>query len=1151
MRSHADYVPLHLHTEYSLLDGAIRIDELVKVASSYNLPAIAITDHGNIFGAIEFYEKVTRAGMKPIIGSEVYVAPGSRFDKRKADNEEGAYHLILLARNMDGYRNLTNLLSRAYTEGFYYKPRIDKDLLEQYSGGLIALTSCMKGEIPSLLLKNDIDGARKKALYYKNLFGPENFYIELQANGIPEQMELNKRLYELAKEIHVPVVATNDCHYLRKEDARAHEILLCIQTNKTINDSDRMRFATDEFYFKSPDEMRKEFSDLTEAIRNSVIIAERCNLVFDTGKILLPDFRLDNISPQDYLERVALDGLSKRFNGDIPPQYMDRFREEIRMINKMGYASYFLIVWDFIRYARENNIPVGPGRGSVAGSLIAYSLGITEIDPIKYNLLFERFLNPERISMPDIDVDFCRDRRQEVLRYVTEKYGAEQVAQIITFGTMAARAVVRDVGRTLGMPYSEVDRIAKLIPQSAAKDFSLRVAIEMEPRLKEAYENNDSVRELIDIAMRLEGLVRHASVHAAGVVISPEPLTNFTALYMNPKGDNTVTTHFDYTSLEKIGLIKFDFLGLDTLTTIDKTLKYIKRLRGIDLDINSIPLDDRETYRLLSSGKTVGIFQLESPGMRELIMKLSPDRFEDLIALVALYRPGPLGSGMIDDFIKRKKGEVPVEYIVPELKEILDETYGVILYQEQVMRISNRIAGFTLGQADILRRAISKKDPELMERLKTEFIDGAVKNNFSKEIAEKLFDLIEYFGNYGFNKSHSAAYAFIAYQTAYLKTHFPCEFMAASLSTEMDKTDKIIKLINELRDMSIELLPPDINKSEREFTIDGNSIRFGLEAVKGVGSAAIDAILEEREKRPFDSFDDFLKRVDQRRVNKKVIEGLIKAGAFTSLGITRREAMLRLNGPRESKSRSQINLFDQDIISFEDGSAYHMDQRGGIGEEWDEVTLLAYEKEALGFYITGHPLMSLRPFLKTVGITSICDITEDFEGRVVTIAGLVTDVKRLKTRGRNELMAFVNMEDESASTEVIVFPELYRKSSQFIEKGLIVVVTGTVDVTDKGLKLLSEDLSDLDSYLNRDVFKKVELYIDRSDLESEKLDILKRLFIEYSGRIPLYIRLNLDNATPDTEMIVTIQSGYSISPDINLIKKIQNILGYDKVEVLR
>ncbi len=735
MHQHSDFVPLHLHTEYSLLDGAIRIKELITQAVGFRMPAVAITDHGNLFGAVEFYRLATKAGIKPIIGCEVYIAPGSRFEKRLNSNtEEASFHLILLAKDNNGYRNLVTLVTRAYTEGFYYKPRIDHDLLEQYSGGLIALTSCLKGEIPYYLQKGMVDKAREKALQYRHILGPENFYIEIQDNGIPEQEEVNKKLIELARDLHIGIVATNDCHYLRKDDARAHDILLCIQTGKTVNDQNRMRFSSESFYFKSPEEMKEAFRDIPEAILNTRAIAEKCNVEFSLGASLLPVYEVENgQSPEAILEKLAYEGLHNKMGQGPDETYRNRIRMELDVIRKMDYSSYFLIVWDFINYARKQGIPVGPGRGSAAGSLVSYCLGITDIDPVKYHLLFERFLNPERISMPDIDVDFCKDRRSEVIAYVAQKYGQDHVAQIITFGTMAAKAAIRDVGRALDIPYGEVDKIAKLVPNSL--NITIEEAIKAEPQLKSLYDTEPKIKELLDVAIRLEGLSRHASTHAAGVVISPSPLTDYTPLYKNPS-DGSIMTQFDMGSIEKIGLLKFDFLGLKTLTVINKTLKYIEG-NGKEFSLKDISFDDDKTYELLSLGQTTGIFQLESAGMRDLLVKIGPNRFEDLIAIVALYRPGPMGSGMIDEFIKRKKGKIPVKYDLPQLKEILDETYGVILYQEQVMRIANKLANFSMGQADILRKAMGKKRPEEMEKQKETFIRGAIANGISEKKGDK------------------------------------------------------------------------------------------------------------------------------------------------------------------------------------------------------------------------------------------------------------------------------------------------------------------------------------------------------------------------------------------------------------------------------
>lgn len=1132
MRQHSDYVPLHLHTEYSLLDGAIRIKELVEQAVAYKMPAVAITDHGNLFGAVEFYRNTTRAGIKPIIGCEVYVAPGSRFEKKPAqDIEEASFHLILLAKDNAGYRNLVSLVTRAYTEGFYYKPRIDMDLLKQYCNGLIGLTSCLKGEVPFYLQRGMIDKAHKKAYEYKEILGPENFYIELQHNGIPEQEEVNKKLVELARDLQIRVVATNDCHYMRRDDAKAHDILLCIQTGKTVKDKGRLQFQSDGFYFKSPDEMKEAFKDIPEAIMNTRLIAEMCNVEFKLGFNLLPRYELPNgQSANDLLEKIAFEGMKTKLGNEPPAEYKERLKRELQMIKKMDYSSYFLIVWDFISFAKKKGIPVGPGRGSAAGSLVSYFLGITDIDPVKYNLLFERFLNPERVNMPDIDVDFCKDRRSEVIAYVAEKYGQDHVAQIITFGTMAAKAAIRDVGRALDFSYGEVDRIAKLIPN--IPNITIEETLKIEPQLKALYETNSRIQELINTAIRLEGLCRHASTHAAGVVISPVPLTEYTPLYKNPT-DGSIMTQFDMNSVEKIGLLKFDFLGLKTLTVIDKTLKYLRE-NGKEFSLKDISFEDKNTYDLLSSGNTTGIFQLESAGMRDLLVRINPNRFEDLIAIVALHRPGPMASGMIDDFIKRKKGKISVKHPLPQLKDILDETYGIILYQEQVMTIANKLANFTMGQADILRKAMGKKMPEEMEKLKEAFIKGAKANNISEKKAINIFDLMASFAQYGFNKSHSAAYAYVAYQTAYLKAHFPVEFMAATLSADMDNTDKVVRFIADCREMGISILPPDINQSGREFKVIGNSICFGLEAVKGVGSAAIDSILESRDKGgAFSSISDFLERVDQRRVNKKVIESLVKAGAFDSLDTSRPRVLEYINRMLNGSSKIYAARFSGQQSIFDT----YRDEPEEFVVQWSTDELLKYEKEALGFYITGHPLTKYDKLLKKMGTTKISALDNLEDGKEVKIIGIVTALKKFPTKSKAEIMAYVTIEDPEGHVEVIVFPELYRSCMQILQKDLPLLVKGTLDKTEKGIKIKSTEISTIDK-LDTKAKHKVEINLRNPDPDSTDLIRLRDILLSQNeGKYPLYLRIHLR----DFEAIIA--TGYSISPDNDTIHKIEEITG--------
>jgi DNA polymerase-3 subunit alpha len=1130
MHQHSDYVPLHLHSEYSLLDGAIRIKELVEQATAYKMPAVALTDHGNLFGVIDFYRKTTKAGIKPIIGCEVYVAPRNRFEKRPAtQTEETTYHLILLAKDNNGYRNLVSLVTKAYTEGFYYKPRIDKELLGEYGKGLIGLTSCLKGEVPYYLQRGMFDKAREKALEYRHILGPDNFYIELQNNDLSEQEEVNRRLIDLARELQIGVVATNDCHYMRREDARAHDILLCIQTGKTVKDKDRLHLNSDGFYFKSPDEMKNAFKEIPEAILNTRAIAERCNVEFTLGANLLPIYRIETgQTPDAMLEELAYEGLNNKLGPD-QTIYKERLKKELEMIKKMRYSSYFLIVWDFISYAKQQSIPVGPGRGSAAGSLVSYCLGITDIDPVQFNLLFERFLNPERVSMPDIDVDFCKNRRSEVISYVAEKYGKDHVAQIITFGTMAAKAAIRDVGRALDFPYGEVDKIAKLVPNTL--NITIEDTLKAEPQLKDLYDTNPRIKELLNTAMRLEGLCRHASTHAAGVVISPNPLTDYTPLYKNP-ADGSIMTQFDMGSIEKIGLLKFDFLGLKTLTIIEKTLQYMRN-SGTELLLKDISLEDKNTYELLSSGNTTGIFQLESSGMRDLLVKISPNCFEDLIAIVALHRPGPMGSGMIDDFIKRKKGKIPVKYELPQLKEILNNTYGVILYQEQVMRIANILANFTMGQADILRKAMGKKRPEEMDKQKKVFVEGARANNISEKKASRIFDLMAFFAEYGFNKSHSAAYAYLAYQTAYLKSHYPVEFMAATLSADMDNTDKILKYLAGCREMGITILPPDINQSGREFLVIGNSIRFGLEAVKGVGSSTIDSLIELREiDGPFTSVSNFLERVDHRKVNKKAVENLIKAGAFDSLGTTRARAQALsnefLNGNSKfysARAYGQQSIFDT------------ADEEPPEEKEYSQEDLLRYEKEALGVYITGHPLTKYNAQLNKLGTKKSSELEETPDGQEILLGGILRNIKKFQTKSKAEIMAYCTLEDPGGNSEVIVFPELYRKRLPFLQKDTLLIVKGTIDKTEKGIKVIATDITSLDELENKREHK-AEICLRYPLPERISLQKLRSLVLSHGeGAYPLFLRIVLKDAE------TLIATGMKISPDETTIKKIEEIAG--------
>jgi len=1006
------FVHLHLHTQYSLLDGAIRVKELIKRAKEFQMPAVAITDHGNMFGAMEFYEKCHEAGIKPIIGCELYVAPESRLSRESTRGiSEAAYHLILLCENMEGYRNLCKLTSVGFKEGFYYRPRIDKEVLAQHSAGLIALSACLKGEIAMHCSRDRMEEALASARWYADLF-PDRYYLELQENTLPEQAIANQRLMEVARELNLPLVATNDCHYLKREDAKAHEVLLCIQTGKTMADPTHMRFSAEEFYFKSPQEMATAFAYAPEAIANTVKIAERCNLAFDFKTYHFPHFE----PPQDQthiqlLEKLAEEGLVERMKSvrvknpyltaEQEQGYRDRLRIELDCISQMGFAAYFLIVSDFITWAKDHGIPVGPGRGSAAGSLVAYATRITDLDPLPYNLLFERFLNPERISMPDIDVDFCQDRREEVIQYVAEKYGRDKVCQIITFGTMKAKAVVRDVGRSLDMAYGDVDRIAKLVPDDLG--ITLEQAIKQEPRLTEAAKEDPRVGDLLETARCLEGLTRHASTHAAGVVVAPNELEQYCPVYKDQKS-GSITTQFSMKYVEKIGLVKFDFLGLKNLTVIANCVKHIRFGKQADFDITTLRDDDDETYKLLQSGNTTGVFQLESSGMRNLLQSLKPSCFEDIIAVLALYRPGPLNSGMVDDFIARKHGKKKVSYDLPQLEPILKDTYGVIVYQEQVMQIARTLGGYSLGGRRPAAGAPWVKKTRLpWPRKRTSSWLVPKSRGLDLKKAEAIFDLMAKFAEYGFNKSHSAAYALVSYQTAFLKAHYPVEFMAALLSEDMDNTDKVLKNISDCKEMGIEVLPPDINASEQSFKVLEHSIRFGLGAIKGVGGGAVESILEARQEGPFCDLYDFCERVDLRRVNKRVMEALIKCGAFDSLHKWRAPVMVALDDAvttgqkfQEERDSAQVSLFGDLPAVTKNGNGRRMPEI----DEWHDKEKLGFEKEALGFFITGHPLgryeadMKSRCSCDAAGLADMPDKSE------VRVCGIVSSLKEITNQKR-------------------------------------------------------------------------------------------------------------------------------------------------------
>jgi len=1165
---HSNFVHLHLHTQYSLLDGAIRHDDLFKLAREYRMPALAMTDHGNMFGAIEFYEKAGHYGIKPIIGCETYVATGSRLDKNASrgnkggEDYEASFHLVLLVKNIKGYKNLCKLITSAYLEGFYYKPRIDKDLLKANNEGLIALSSCLHGEVSYFLNNGNKEKALKVAEEYKAIFDNKRFYLELQDNKLDEQKKVNQGLVEISQKLDIPIVATNDCHYLKREEARAHDILVCIQTGKTVNAADRLKFRTDEFYFKSPKEMELAFSAYPEAIKNTIEIAERCNLELKLKEHHLPVFPVPGDEDIDiFFEKQARHGLERRLRDmqskgeDAEGQrwhYYERLEKELKVVKAMGFAGYFLIVADFIGFAKNRNIPVGPGRGSAAGSLVAYALGITNLDPIRHNLLFERFLNPDRISLPDIDIDFCIEGRDDVIKYVAEKYGKDNVSQIITFGQMKAKAVIRDVGRAMDIPYSEVDRIAKLIPN--VLNITIGDALKQEPRLKELTLKDARIKELIDVARILEGLPRHASTHAAGVVISNKPLIEYLPLYKGPKED-VVTTQYAMKDVERIGLVKFDFLGLKTLTVIDKTVKILKRNRGIELDIDNVRLDDAETYKLLSSGNTNGVFQLESSGIKELLRKLKPETFEDVMSVVALYRPGPLQSGMVDDFIKRKHGKAPIKYELPQLKDILANTYGVIVYQEQVMEIAKVLAGFSPGDADVLRKAMGKKLPEEMVIQRERFIEGAKKNKVEQKKAEKIFDLMANFAGYGFNKSHSAAYALIAYQTAYLKAHYPVEFMAAMLTSEMADTDKVIKYIGECRDMGIEILPPALNESRKDFTVIGNKIRFGLAAVKNVGEAAIDVVLKTRgEGGPFTSIVDFCTRVDLRKVNKRVIESLIKCGAFDFTDSKRAQLMASLDkimdisqAVQKDRDNGQISIFHAMGDGKVAGAALGTDLKSVPMlpqiEEWHEAQLLSYEKEALGFYITGHPLEKYANELKYLANADTDSIKEKLDDEDVSIAGIVSAVKETNTK-KGDRMAFITLEDLKGFVEVIVFSDVYKNAVAYFSGDVPILVKGKIDKGEEHIKIIANSVHPLEQVKAMSV-NVVHIKVDASGLEKDSLEKVKGLLKSYPGNSPVYLHL----LSTDREVVIAVPDELRIIPSEKFIKDIEAFLGQGSVVV--
>lgn len=1151
----SDFVHLHLHTDYSLLDGACEIGELTAEAARRKMPAVAVTDHGNLFAAANFFHQATTCGVKPIIGCEVYVAPGSH--KNRGADAERANHLVLLCENDEGYRNLIQLVSTGFLEGFYYKPRIDHELLAKHSRGLIALSACLRGEVTEHVLEERHEQARKSAYRLQDIFGKQNFFLEIQDQGLDVDKRVNQGVVRLAKETGIPLVATNDCHYLTRSDAHAQEVLLCIQTGKTMSDTNRMRFATDQFYFKTAEEMAQVFGELPDALLRTVAIAERCQVKIERVQNPFPVFQVpEGTTTDSYFERVVREGFAERV-----PQlerlakenrlrypvtvYEQRLSDEIEMIKKMRFSGYFLIVWDFIRYARAQGVPVGPGRGSAAGSLVSYALRITDVDPLEYDLLFERFLNPERISMPDIDIDFCMRRRGEVIEYVRQKYGEKNVAQIITFGTMAAKAALKDVGRALDMPYGEVDRLAKLVPNQL--NISLEDALKDGSQLAVARDKDERVREVVEVALRLEGLARHASTHAAGVVISPQPLTEIVPLYRSPRDE--VTTQYDMNALERIGLLKMDFLGLTTLTVLDDAVVLIKQNRSVDIKLADFPLDDKATYAIFARADTSGIFQFESHGMREILRRYQPARLEDLTALNALYRPGPIQGGMIDDFIARKHGKKKVAYDLPALEEILSETYGVILYQEQVMQIANRLAGFSLGEADILRRAMGKKKREEMAAQKEKFLSGCATRKVPAKKAEKIFDLMAEFAGYGFNKSHSCAYALLAYQTAYLKAHFPVEFTAALLTSETGNTEKVVKYINEARGMGIRVLPPDVHQSSLYFTPVGEDIRFGLAAVKNVGENTAKAICESRAARGnFLNIYGFCSAIEPRFLNRRVLESLVKAGAMDCFNAPRARLWLAIEGAMNhgQKMDHQRSVGQHGLFRPGSGSM-SIDEAQNIlpeAEDWSEEQQLDGEHSVLGFYVSGHPLDKYAGRLKEMGTAELGALEARRNGEELAIAGIITQTRAMRSK-KGARWAICSLQDRTGGVEVLVFPEAFQKFEHLLRPATPLLVRGRVNVEEVGTRFVALEVRLLDKIADRGP-SLMRVRVDLRAVDTGTLDELQKVLAERPGRC----RVAFDLISNDGTM-ATLEAEKGIDPAPELFARVREICGADSVAVLR
>lgn len=1131
------FVHLHSHTEFSLLDGISRLPDMVRRAKELEQPALAITDHGNMYAAIYFYKECMSQGVKPIIGCEVYVTEGSRFDKPEGRSRERLKHLILLAETMEGYRNLVKIVSKASTEGMYFRPRADHDLLREYSSGIIALSACIQGEVPQLILQDNMDGARRAVEWYIETYGKENFFLEIQNHGLPEELRAQQVLCQLADEYGLGIVASNDFHYVMQEDADAQDIRVCIQTGRRRAEVDRLKFPNDQFYMKSGDEMAELFSHIPGALENTLAIANRCNVVFNFDEHHLPHFDVpEGETSKSYLRKVCENEIPRLY-GESSETLLKRLDYELDVIGTMGFEDYFLIVWDYVRYAREHNILVGPGRGSAAGSVVAYLLGITGLDPLKYDLLFERFLNPERVSMPDIDIDFCYERRGETIDYVTRKYGQARVSQIITFGTEAARAVIRDVGRVLDLPLAEVNRIAKMIPNELG--ITLEKALKGK-ELKELYESDPNVRELFDFGKKLEGIARNSSTHAAGVVISADSLDDHVPVQNS--NEEGFVTQYDKDNIEELGLLKMDFLGLRTLTVMGDALKLIKANRGIDLDLDAIPLDDKDACDILTKGDTSGVFQLESDGITKLVMDLKPEHFEDLIPLVALYRPGPLGSGMVEDFIDRRHGKKEVTYLHPILEPILKDTFGVILYQEQVMQIASAMGGFSLGQADLMRRAMGKKKESVLKAQRESFVAGAIGNGISENIANEVFDLLVYFAGYGFNKSHSAAYAYIAYQTAYLKAHYFPEFMAATMTSFMQNMDKLTYYINSCKKHNVKVLGPDVNYSEHSFAVQGDAIRFGLGGIKHVGDNAIYKLIQERERNGlYTSITDFCRRVDSKVVNKRLLESLIRCGAMDGFEENRNQLLHMYEAAQNVGAKQQKDDALGTVSLF-----------GDVEESIDMIPVpnlpdlseddkLKDEKDYTGFYITGHPLQG---YVKEMeGLFELGQLMEDperYDGDTITLGGLIAEKSDRMTR-RNEVMSILRIEDFSGSAQVVAFPKVYGQSQQFLAVDMAVKVRGRVDADEKGVQIIADRIVPLKvNYANA---RQIEIHIRMQFDTPENSAALKQILSAVEGGTPTTLLLH------KSKKRINLPPSLCFTPTADIISRIEAILGDGSVEI--